>query len=371
MTRQPEPILYSVSDFVAVFNQTISTVYPSVIIEGELSSFRVSKNRWVYFDLKDQAASVRFFGSVYNLPGPLEDGLKLRVSGTPMLHPLYGFSITISTISLAGEGSIKKAAQMLEANLRKEGLFDSERKRQLPYPPNRIGLIASGESAAYSDFIKVLNARWGGVEIDHYDVQVQGEEAANQVKSAIEYFNAHFQPPEVLVITRGGGSLDDLQAFSAEPVVRAIAASRIPTLLAIGHERDVSLAELAADLRASTPSNAAELLVPDRREQIIWLNQLQTSLQRQLTDHFKHKQEQLTDIAGRLQQTVSDRLASQKQYLDSLQLTLEQIHPKKVLARGYAIVRRGGNNIRSSKNLKSGESLTIEFHDGQVETTVQ
>jgi len=168
-----QTIIYSVTDFVAVFNQTIQYAYPFVVIEGELSSFRVSKGRWVYFDLKDETSNVKFFGNVHQLPGPLEDGMKLRVSGTPQLHPNYGFSITIQSIALAGEGTIKKASQLLEMRLRKEGLFDFARKRALPYPPERIGLIASGDSAAYSDFIKIINARWGGVEINHYGHHLQ------------------------------------------------------------------------------------------------------------------------------------------------------------------------------------------------------
>lgn len=366
-----EPITYSVTDFVAVFNQTIQHAYPFVTIEGELSSFRVSKNRWVYFDLKDQTSNVKFFGSVYQLPGPLEDGMKLRVSGAPQLHPNYGFSINIQSIALAGEGTIKKAAQLLEARLTKEGLFDADRKRVLPYPPERIGLIASGESAAYSDFLKVMNARWGGVEISHYDVQVQGEDAAKQVKGALEYFNAHHRPPEVLVITRGGGSLDDLQAFSNESVVRAVAASRIPTLLAIGHERDVSLAERAADVHASTPSNAAELLVPDRRDQLVQLEGYQIAMKRQIMDSIKFQQEQLRTAGERMRQRIEHQLAVRQQYLDALQLTLDQINPKRVLKRGYAIVRSGEKSVRSSKNLRAKDKVTMEFHDGSVQAEVQ
>src|SRR5690606_31853852 len=123
-----------------------------VTVVGELASFRVSKNRWVYFDLKDENASVKFFGTVYQLPGPLEDGLMVQVTGTPRLHPLYGFSITAQSLQPVGEGSLRRAAALLEAKLRSEGLFDDSRKRSLPYPPSRIGLITSGESAAYHDF---------------------------------------------------------------------------------------------------------------------------------------------------------------------------------------------------------------------------
>src|SRR6266540_4574397 len=180
---------FTVSEFVAVLNQTLEYAYPNTVISGEIANFRVSKNRWVYFDLKDEQASVRFFGTIYQLPGPLEDGMVVAVRGVPRLHQQYGFSITVQSIQPVGEGSIKKAAALLEAKLAAEGLFDEERKRALPYPPRRIGLITSGESAAYRDFIKIINARWGGVEIVLLDVQVQGEAAPGQVVRAIEYCN--------------------------------------------------------------------------------------------------------------------------------------------------------------------------------------
>jgi exodeoxyribonuclease VII large subunit len=155
----------SVSQFVALHNHVLEYTMPTVTIIGELSSFRVSKNRWVYFDLKDDEASVKFFGTVYQLTGPLEDGMMLRVQGTPRVHPQFGFSITVTSIQLAGEGTIRRAFDLLQQKLAGEGLFDQARKRELPYPPERIGVIASKESAAYADFMKILSARWGGVDI--------------------------------------------------------------------------------------------------------------------------------------------------------------------------------------------------------------
>src|SRR4051812_49173825 len=168
-----DDIAFSVSEFVAILNQTLEFAYPGVTVTGEIANFRVSKNRWVYFDLKDDNATVKFFGTVYQLPGPLEDGMMLAVRGTPKLHNLYGFSVNIMSMRPVGQGSIKKAAALLQAKLQAEGLFDPLRKRALPYPPTKVGLITSGESAAYRDFVKVLAARWGGIEITLIDVQVQ------------------------------------------------------------------------------------------------------------------------------------------------------------------------------------------------------
>lgn len=366
-----EPLIYSVTDFVAVFNQTINTTYPYVVIEGELSNFRVSKGRWVYFDLKDEASQIKFFGTVYQLTAPLEDGMLLRVSGTPQLHPNFGFSITIQSIALAGEGSIKKASKLLELKLEKEGLFSLERKRQPNYPPAHIGLIASKESAAYSDFLKIIQARWPGIVIDHFDVQVQGDQAPNQIVEAIQYFNGHNQPPEVLVITRGGGSADDLQAFNSEPVVRAIAASRISTVVAIGHERDISLAERAADVHASTPSNAAELLVPDRQEQQLQLNELKHALNQRLRDVARLHAHYLQTIAQDIHQQLIHRLSREGQYLKQLSETLEQINPQRVLRRGYVVVRANGKTLRRAQQVVPGQNVDLEFYDGTVQAKVQ
>src|SRR3989344_743219 len=155
----------SPSEFVAIFNQTLETAWPVVVIEGELSDFRISKNKWVYFDLKDEQASVHFFGSVYNLPGPLEDGLTVRVIGAPRLHPRFGFTVNVQFMVPIGAGSLRKAFELLRRKLEAEGLFAPERKRPLPPIPETVGLITSAASAAYSDFIKNLNDRWMGVEI--------------------------------------------------------------------------------------------------------------------------------------------------------------------------------------------------------------
>src|SRR5262249_41631813 len=162
------------------------------------------------------------------LPGPLEDGMLLHVRAVPRLHNQFGFSLNIINLQPAGEGSIRKAAALLEAKLAAEGLFDESRKRVLPYPPSKIGLVTSGESAAYADFIKIVQSRWGDIQIVHAEVQVQGEAAPAQIVAAIEQLNGLATPPEVIVITRGGGSADDLQAFSTEQVTRAVAASRVP-----------------------------------------------------------------------------------------------------------------------------------------------
>lgn len=364
-------IVVSVSEFVALTNQTLEFAYPSIVIEGELANFRVSKNRWVYFDLKDDESSVKFFGTIYNLNGPLEDGMLLKVRGTPRLHNLYGFSVTIQQISLSGEGTIKRAQDLLQQKLAQEGLFDVERKRSLPYPPARIGLITSRQAAAYADFTKIIAERWPLTDIHFIDVQVQGDAAPEQIIAALNQFNQMSDAPDVLILIRGGGSPEDLAAFSTESVTRAVSSSRIPTMVAIGHESDISLAELAADVRASTPSNAAELLVPDKRVRLAELQQLREQLGAWLTESVQASVRELEANKELLQQTMSRVISDAQRALGMKQQLLAALSPQAVLMRGYALVRtESGQLVRSSRKLRPHDHVHLHFANDSAEATI-
>lgn len=363
--------IFSPADFVAVFNQTLELAYPSVVIEGELADFRVSRNRWVYFSLKDELAAVKFFGSVYSLPGPLEDGIKLRVVGTPRLHPKFGFSITFASIQPVGEGSIKKAVDLLRLKLEKEGLFAPERKRPLPDLPRRIGLVTAASSAAAADFTKILNERWSGVEVLLADVPVQGETASPAIIGALNYFEQINPLADVIVLTRGGGSADDLAVFNDERVVRAVAGSRTPTLVAIGHELDESLAELVADARASTPTNAAQLVVPDKSVVISQLERLGDDLANNLSDRVAENRKALeltrAGLVGSMQVLISDA----RRWLREKRNLVNLFNPRAALKRGYAIICKGGTHITRRGQLKSADRLTLELSDGKVGAVVE
>jgi exodeoxyribonuclease VII large subunit len=362
------PPVFTVSDFVAVFNQSLDMMYPQVSVVGELANFRISKGMWVYFDLKDEYASVKFFGTVRALPGPLEEGMILEVIGKPYLHPKFGFSIQFQAVQAVGEGSIKKAQQLLAAKLDKEGLFDPARKRVLPFPPTKIGLITSKESAAYGDFVKIIKDRWPTLAIELFNVQVQGADAPGQIIEGIEEANQKVDQLEVLVMIRGGGSSDDLAAFDHEQVVRAVASSRIPTLVAVGHERDVSLSELAADVRASTPSNAAEILVPDRTHENQVLDTVSRRLDELLFDKVRGRAEDIkafkqafTDLLELKLQTASTEISHRGQFLAAL-------NPKAPLARGYALARKkDGQVIRLGIDAERLENFILEFSDKVIE----
>lgn len=365
-----EEMVFSPSDFVAVLNQTLEYAYPLVSIEGELANVRVSRGKWVYFDIKDDQASVKCFGTVYMLPGPIEEGMMVRIVASPRLHPLYNFSLNLQSVTPVGEGSLKRAADLLFEKLSKEGLFEPSRKRVVPFTPQTVGLITSKESAAYADFNKIINERWGGVHIIHRDVQVQGEPAVGDIVRAIEAMNQLPEPPEVLIITRGGGSADDLAAFGAEQVVRAIAASRIPTLVAIGHEVDLSLAELAADLRASTPSNAAQLLTPDKKQVLKTLGEQKRGLGESLTAQLLTAKQLLKESTLEIRHMLERAYSIAEQTVARRSDLLEALNPEAALKRGYAVVRSGTKVIKSAALIKPGDGITIQMHDGSAEVTV-
>ncbi len=380
--------ILSVSEFNAFVNQTLEFAYPEVVIEGELSSFKINQNKWVFFDLKDSASTVGCFMSVYQLNTPLEDGMLVRVRAQPKLTAWGKFSLTIRSVELAGEGSVKKAFELLRAQLEKEGMFATERKRPLPEFPKRIGLITSKQAAAYNDFVTILNDRWNGVEVDHLQVQVQGEAAPAQVVGAIESFNSNADDYDVLVIIRGGGSAEDLQAFQTEPVARAVFGSKIPTLVAIGHEDDISLAELSADVRAATPTDAARLIVPDktvflqsiRAKHNLLSEYMQAKVysKREVLTRFEHSLTTLLQSAN-TQLTAQENLLvtnlshvfqiSQKQFHE-LELKMNTLSPQAVLQRGYAVVSQGNVAIHSAKEVKIDSEIMIQLSKGKLRAKI-
>lgn len=330
---------YSVSDFLAVLNQTLEFAYPLVSIEGEVASFKVNQGKYVFFDLKDESGTVGCFMTVWQLRTPIEDGMKVVVQAAPKVTPWGKFSLTVQAVRPSGEGSLKKSFELLKAKLEKEGLFDEARKRPLPAMPQRIAVISSTQAAGYADFIKIINTRWGGLSIEVAHTQVQGEGAADQMIRAIKHLTTREELADVLVLIRGGGSADDLAAYNDEKLVRAIAASRIPTLVGVGHEVDMVLADLVADVRAATPSNAAQLLVPDRREIIdsVWqrVRAMAQSAEMAMETLRRDTRHQLDTMAEGAMRAIENQLREVAQS----QNTLHAYDPRRVLERGYALVR--------------------------------
>ena len=375
----------TVSEFNSLLNQTLNFAYPEVVVEGEVSSYKINQSKWVFFDLKDEESVVGCFMTVYQLKAEIEDGMVVRVKATPQLTKWGKFSLTVKEVELAGEGSVKRAFELLKAKFEKEGLFLPERKRQLPEMPEKVLLITSKQAAAFNDFVSIIDDRWGGLEINHIQVQVQGAVAAEQIIDAIEYANSCSENYEVLVIIRGGGSSEDLQAFNNEELVRAVYGSSIPTIVGIGHEDDISLAELAADVRAATPTDAARRLVPDKKELVSKIKLIESTMLsslvslasngRSLLDDFyhsmeirinnlKHETAELQSLATTYIAKVVDDCSGQ---LKLQQKLLNSLNPSAILSRGYSIARVNGRIIKSSSQYKAGDSLVIQLHQGKIE----
>lgn len=409
----------SVSAFIQQINAIIGE--QTVQIEGEVSAFQMSSfanNQWVFFDLKDEQkeAKIRCFTTVTNLRksriSPV-DGMRIIITGKSRLSPKSGiFSVMVETLAVSGEGELAKAFELLRQKLEAEGLFSEARKRAIPEMPKSIGIITSQDAAAYKDFMKVLGARMGGLNLYFHHAQVQGERAVDSIIEAIENLNT-YPEVEIIVLTRGGGAMDDLHAFNDESVARAIYTSIKPIISAIGHERDITIADFVADMRASTPSNAAELLTPHRDELKISVEQkerlLQASIQyrvqileskidrnlqsldryiRHITEKIRftiHRldnlifqqsqqinqyQHQVQIMSHSLEILISNSLSQAQNRLDLLQSKLSAFDPQAILQKGYSITKLYGKIIKDSTYLKDGDILTTQFHNGEINSTV-
>lgn len=411
-------VIYEVSEYLQYLNETLRAIadQTQLAIEGEVSSFSIAQGKWVRFDLKDASGLVNCFLTTYQLKVPLEDGMKIRVYGYPKVYERYGkFSITVQRIDLVGEGALRRAFELLKKKLAVDGWFAEERKRRLPRFPERVGLITSREAAACGDFLRILRNRWGGVRVLLAHVQVQGEPSVRQIVSAVRSLNALSSPPEVIVLTRGGGSLEDLAAFNSLEVARAIFSSRIPVVVGVGHERDETIADFVADVRASTPTNAAELLVPDRRELAYAVSLSRTRMQAALGHALRERGQRLAQSTARLEGYVRRSLASiqlltahfqsaARAYHARVRLraleadraaaglvaciarwgqaatervraqerVLKNLDPKAVLRRGYAMVFDAKRRlVRSAAAVDAGAPLTVHLHQGLLRVTAE
>lgn len=407
---------FSVAEFIEFLNTAMTTaVFPEgVIIEGEVTEYRVSQGKWIWFLLKDEEATVSCFATVWTLRTPLEDGMQIRLYGKPKVHPRSGkFSVNVDAVELVGEGALRRAFELLKKRLATEGLFAEERKRAIPRFPKRIGLIASGESAAYSDFLRILGDRWGGVEVNHIHAAVQGKDSVPQIEAAFRHFNEHPELADVLVLTRGGGSMEDLQAFNSEEVARAVYGSKMPVVVGVGHERDETLADHAADVRASTPTNAAERVVPDRgeiealidasvsrmvgvvesevRDRVAAVERMAMQLEmhaRTEVTTFKgrlrafallfagfaadvsSKQMATAGLTARLATSAGLRMDGMKDDLAAKERILRSLDPKEVLKRGYSVVRGEKGVLKDIAHVDIGDSIDVQLHRGMLTAEV-
>ena len=366
--QEQEKVL-SVTEFNQVVNEVLSGLH--VWVQGEVSDFKISQNKWVTFDLKDEGSKVNCFMTIYQLDQQLEDGMEVKVFGNPRIYVPYGkYSFTVQRVTPVGEGALKRAFELTKKKLEEEGLFSAEYKKTLPRFPEKIGVITSEGAAAWTDFQRILDNRWSGVEVILRPSLVQGVNAPDELVEAIEWFNK-FYPVDLIVMTRGGGSLEDLQAFNSEQVCRAVFASKIPMICGVGHERDTTLAELVADVRASTPSNAAEIAVPDKKEIYLRLESMARVMHDNVAGEVERIIWQVDDFSSRLKNSSNNLIASWNQRINEREKLLQSFSPSAVLSRGYAIVRTSqGKLIGTVKQIKSGDEIDVQLGDGSFKGEV-
>ena len=370
----------------------------NVGVRGELSNYKIYPSGHHYFTLKDSESSLRcvmFKSSASRLRFRPENGMGVTVWGRVSVYPRDGaYQLYAAQIMPEGTGDLQIAFEQLKAKLEGEGLFDPAHKKPLPNFPSRIAIITSSAGAAVHDMIRILGKRWPMTKILLLPVRVQGAEAPAEIAGAIRYAN-EFDVADLIITGRGGGSIEDLWAFNDERVARAIYASRLPVISAVGHEPDVTISDYVADRRTSTPSNAAEIAVPDCREiaemlagfelrasqsmrkQINSLRErLDACMQRRvLTDPMTlvdNRRMELDRSRERLASAEEKILAVKRRCFVASTAKLEAMSPLKVLTRGYVIAdNEKGNTIRSAEQLHSGDKITLRLSDGRANCLVE
>lgn len=384
---------YSVSALTALVKSLVEGSLPPLSVEGELSNFRPNPGGHLYFTLKDEGAqigAVMFRGKASALTFRPRDGMKVRASGSVQVYAPQGrYQLVISRMEVAGEGDILRVIEERRRRLAAEGLFGEERKKPLPEFPRTVGVVTSATGAAVRDVLNVARRRNPGVNVVVLPALVQGDGAAEAVARQIRTAN-EFSLCDVLIVGRGGGSLEDLLPFSEEAVVRALAESRIPTVSAVGHEIDWSLADYAADVRAPTPSAAAELVFPLRSEIADEIRSLADSMEAAVSQVLREARVSVRSFdrgsmearLGSLVAPLSARLASARRSLgdgiaartadmrgrlERAARTLEVGSPESILRRGYAVVRtEGGAVARSPGDVAVGSKIEITLSGGTI-----
>lgn len=373
------------------------TLLSGVAVKGEISNYKVYPSGHHYFTLKDDGAALRcvmFRNNAIRLKFRPENGMNIIAMGKISVYPRDGgYQLYCTAMTLDGVGDLHAAFEQLKSKLAAQGLFNPEHKIALPKFPGTIGIITSSAGAAVHDMIRVLRKRYPLTRVRLLPVRVQGEEAPGEISAAIRYANLH-NLADLLIVGRGGGSIEDLWAFNDEEVAHAIYDSRIPVISAVGHEPDVTISDYVADLRAATPSNAAELAVPDadalKQQLDTVLASMQTSVLRRLKAAQQHlnmlrssealqspdryiklRRNTLDLTRSRLISAQQRSLSAKQQKFISLTAKLDAMSPLKVLTRGYSMTSTpDGQIIRSVKNVKAGEKICVNLSDGNLNATV-
>ena len=412
--------VYKVTELTRLIRMLLEDRIGAVWVEGEVSNLRTPSSGHMYFTLKDenaQIAAVLFKGSQRGVKVAIRDGIKVRVFGNLSVYDKSGqYQVVVQQAEEAGKGSLQEAFEKLKAKLAEEGLFDASRKRALPLLPQHVGVVTSPTGAAIRDILTVLSRRFPNLHILIAPVRVQGEGAAREIADAIELLNRR-EDLDVMIVGRGGGSLEDLWCFNEEVVARAIAASRIPVISAVGHEIDFTISDFVADLRAPTPSAAAELVVGQKdsfeealrqarlhlaqvlhraalemknrltaasqsyvfrepgnliRQYIQRLDHLRVNMSHELAQGARDAHGRIENLAVRLQHGMDLRRAAVRQDVQRLGAQLTALSPVRVLERGFSITRKtDGKIVRRIEEVAIGEELVTQLARGAIRSSVK
>jgi exodeoxyribonuclease VII large subunit len=391
--------VHSVSDINRYLKSLIAgeLLLQQMLVRGEISNFKQYPSGHCYFTLKDNASALKcvmFRSYAQHLRFLPTNGLQVIAGGSISVYERDGvYQLYVESLAPEGTGDIALAFEQLKAKFMAEGLFNEEYKKPLPKFPKKIGVVTSSAGAVLRDIYRVVSQRWPMVQLVLYPVQVQGEGAAEQIAEAIAFFNACYSV-DTMIVGRGGGSMEDLQAFNAEQVVRAIFASRIPVISAVGHETDFTLSDFVSDRRAATPSQAAELAVPDRQELKRYLAILAGKLRQSAQNAIAERRAKLQSLVGRPALRIPQKLlSSRRQRLDMAALRLSQVKesamkekqhrlavvmekldmlsPVQVLRRGYGIVEQDEKILTSINDAPVGAHIEVRLKDGALTAVVE
>ncbi|MCF7806003.1 MAG: exodeoxyribonuclease VII large subunit [Candidatus Marinimicrobia bacterium] len=394
----PDRIIYSVSEINQQIKQILEPNFAGIWLEGELSNFKHHSSGHMYFSIKDADSEIRgvmWRGLNQSLRFRPEDGMQLLAQGDISVYEPRGqYQIVVRQMQPAGKGDLQVAFEQLKEKLREEGLFAEERKRPLPAYPLTIGVVTSPTGAAFRDILNVLQRRAPYVRVILAGSRVQGDGAAREIVRGIEQLN-RLEEPDVIIIGRGGGSLEDLWPFNEEIVARAVVDSRLPIISAVGHEVDFSISDFCADYRAPTPSAAAEVVARDTDELLSELKATKDRLRERLQGRIERLKsrlesieshyvfripgqrletatQKLDDLYSRMESDIAGIIRDKSQVVASYRKQLELMHPDRILKRGYSITRDDeGKVIRNARDVEIGDILHTKFADGTTESEVQ
>lgn len=393
-----EVFVYSVSELSAEIKNILNSTFENIWVEGEVSGFKISSLNHCYFDLKDEQSVIScviFKWNAKNIDFEIKNGLFVRVFGDlTTFEKQSKYQIVIKKVIPVSLGNLYIEFEKLKKKLESEGLFDEKRKKRIPPFPSKVGVVTSLHGAAVKDIISVIKRRAPHISILIYPVKVQGEGAKEDISQAIKDFNIYFKDVDVLLVGRGGGSMEDLWAFNEEMVARAIAFSDIPVISCVGHQTDFTIADFVADLRAPTPSAAAEIVSRNAEDVIVHIKQLEKRLISTLkiiyhrifskfsvfinSNVYKNPFSLIESkilMLDNLYSTIMERIEEKLKDIDNrnqnLLMRLKNLDPSIPFKKGFATVKKSGKIIKSVKDVKLSDLIEINLSDGNIETTVK